>query len=562
VGFCKVCTSPNRAAIEEALAAGEPRRSITRRFALVQGALEWHVWKEHPPAESLVAIGDEPVIVKGRGSYDWVARQARARAKRVDEILAMTLGRDPFYIGSETDVLKGKWFADAVVRRFDAQIKAKEAAGGKPHLRGLHYLCVTTPKDKPVMWPNGLVYENTEKDWNRLEDWARIARWLGFTNIEDFDDQRNAEPKYFAPSDSEVDEPEVSADNWPDWELPALDATLDVDDWTIPNISANDGYEPDSFLDESSLVGVFIEKSTMNDWLEPLCRDLHADLYVGSGFQSITNAARFIRRAIVLGKPAHLLVISDFDPTGRKMPIGAARHVDYRRRMPDANYDLTKARDLWITVDQIALTPEQIDRYNLPRAPIKKTDPGMRRFQKLFGRGAVELDALEALHPGALEEIVSDAISAYDDDDIGRRLSNTGDWVEQTISEAWDRGDGPGIQERLDKARTRLDAIVAPIEKELKKLRRKLNDKLKASGIAGELEEIREAGQAAIDEVLDFVEGVLPDRPEPELLTGLPDGAEHLFDTERSYFDNLESLRKFYPPDPSLEGRKTRRRKK
>ena len=356
MGFCKVCTSPNRAAIEEALAAGEPRRSITRRFALVQGALEWHVWKEHPPAESLVAIGDEPVIVKGRGSYDWVARRARARAKRVDEILAMTLGRDPFYIGSETDVLKGKWFADAVVRRFDAQIKAKEAAGGKPHLRGLHYLCVTTPKDKPVMWPNGLVYENTEKDWNRLEDWARIARWLGFTNIEDFDDQRNAEPKYFAPSDSEVDEPEVSADNWPDWELPALDATLDVDDWTIPNISANDGYEPDSFLDESSLVGVFIEKSTMNDWLEPLCRDLHADLYVGSGFQSITNAARFIRRAIVLGKPAHLLVISDFDPTGRKMPIGAARHVDYRRRMPDANYDLTKARDLWITVDQIALT--------------------------------------------------------------------------------------------------------------------------------------------------------------------------------------------------------------
>jgi hypothetical protein len=566
MGLCKICTSPNRAAIDEALAAGESRRSIARRFGMWPSALTWHAQKKHPPAESLDAIGDEPVIAEDhRGSHDWVVRQARARGKRIDEILALTLNHDPFYFGSDADVRKAKWFAEAVVRRFDAQIKAKEAAGGKPHLRGLHYIAVTAKQ--PVLWPDGRPYENTTKDWGDLQEWAMIARWLGFADIEDFDDQRNAKPAYNAPTDSEVDEPEVSADFWPDWELPVLDATLSLDEWTIPNISVNDGYEPDSFLDESSLVGVFIEKSTMNDWLEPLCEDLHADLYVGSGTQSITNAARFIRRAIVLDKPAHLLVISDFDPTGRKMPIGASRHVDYRRRMPAVNIDpretteaQAKARDLWITVDQIALTPEQIDQYDLPRAPIKKTDPGIRRFQKLFGRGAVELDALEALKPGALQEIVSDAIDAYHDDDIGRKLSNTGAWVEQAISEAWDKS-GPEIQDRLDKTRAKLDAIVAPIEKELKKLRRKLKDRLKASGIESELEEIRSAGQDAIDEVLDFVEGVLPDRPEPDLLTGLPDGAEHLFDTERGYFDNLESLRKFYPPDPSKGGGRKARRK-
>ncbi len=244
MGFCKVCTSPNRVAIEEALAAGESQRSVARRFGLGQGSVSWHTQKKHPPAESLEAIGDEPVIARNRrGSYDWIKRQARARGKRIEELLGETVGYDPFYLGSDGDVRNAKWFAEAVVRRFEVQIKAKEAAGGKPHLRGLHYLCVTAPPNRPVRWPSGRVYENTELEWNRLQRFSRIARWLGFANIEDFDDQRNAEPKYFAPSESEEEEPSVSADYWRDWELPTLDdASLDVDEWLIPNISA-EGYE-------------------------------------------------------------------------------------------------------------------------------------------------------------------------------------------------------------------------------------------------------------------------------------------------------------------------------
>ena len=439
MGFCKICTSPNRAAIDAALAAGEPRRSIARRFGLGESALDWHARKKHPPAESLADIGDEPAIVERRGSYDWVARQARARGKRVDEILALTRDHDPFYCGRELDVRNARWFAEAIVERFAAQIEAQRAAGVRPHVRGLHYLAVTAPPDNPVRWPHGAVYENTWDDWRRLGDYSRAARWLGYVDIEDFDDQRNAEPEYNAPSESAVEEPSVWASPIAAWALPEIDADLGVDQWVTPNIYA-DGYDDDRFLDQSSLVGVFIEKSTMNGWLVPLCQELDADLYVGSGVQSITNAARFIKRAADLGKAAHLLVISDFDPTGRKMPIAASRHVDYRRRMPEAKCDQ------WITVDLVALTPEQIDKFNLPRAPIKKTDPGIRRFQKLFGRGAVELDALESLHPGALEEIVRDSIDAYVDDDIGRKLSDVRESVDEAISDAWEREGGLEIQ--------------------------------------------------------------------------------------------------------------------
>lgn len=553
MGFCKICTSPNRAAIDEALAAGQPRRSIARRFGLGDSALEWHARQKHPPAESLADIGDEPEIVEHRGSYDWIVRQARARGKRIEEMLATTRTHDPFYFGSESDVLNARWFADAVVRRFDVQIEAMRAAGVRPHLRGLHYLCVTAPPDNPVKWPDGAVYENTVPDWRRLQDYSRAARWLGFVDIEDFDDQRNAEPEYNAPSEITEDEPSVEVGEWPEWELPRIWTNLDIDEWTIPSIWGF-GYDPDPFLDESSLVGVFIEKSTMNGWLRPLCRVLHADLYVGSGIQSITNGGRFVGRAAKMNKAAHLLVISDHDPTGRKMPIGAARHVDYRRRMPGAKCDQ------WITVDLVALTPEQIDEFHLPRAPIKKTDPGMRRFEKLFGRGAVELDSLEALHPGALEETVREAIDAYRDDDIKQKLSDADESVSDAIQEARAESGIPEIRDKIGKVRAKLDAIVKPIRKELNKLKRKLEARVER--IKPELDELRDDLQDEIDAVVEEVEGVLPERPEPELLTGLPDGEEHLFDSERGYFDNLASLHKFYPPDPTPRRKAARRRRR
>jgi hypothetical protein len=346
--FCTICTSPNRVAIEEALAAGESQRSVARRLGVKQGAVGWHVRNKHPRAESAEDVGDEPVTIEGRGTHDWVRRQVRLRGKPVAMLLGMSRQNDPFYFGSATDVARGKWFAESVVRRFDEQIKAEIDRGGQPHLRGVHYLCVTA--QPPVLWPGGKVYENTDAEWKRLQQYSKCARWLGFVDIELFDDQRNAEPEYNSPDSSDEDEPSVFAGGWDVWSLPEIETSLDMDGWNAPNVHVA-GYEHDAYRDQSCLVGVFIEKSTMDSWLRPLCQELDADLYVGSGFQSITNAARFVKRAVDLDKPAHLLLVSDFDPAGRKMPIGAARHVDYRRRMDGVNCEL------WITVDQVALTP-------------------------------------------------------------------------------------------------------------------------------------------------------------------------------------------------------------
>ncbi len=67
-------------------------------------------------------------------------------------------------------------------------------------------------------------------------------------------------------------------------------------------------------------------------------------------------------------------------------------------------------------VQRIKLTLGQIQHYQLPRTPMKKAEVYKRRFEKLFGVGATELDALEALHPGVLRTIVRDVVLRYYDE--------------------------------------------------------------------------------------------------------------------------------------------------
>lgn len=530
---CKVCTSPHRAAIEAGLAEGEPHRQLARRYGVLSFSIDRHVRKKHPPAESLADIGDEPTLP----SYEWIKRQANARGVVVAEMLAMSEARDPFYAGSETDRREARWYAETVWARFGPDLK------GKPHLRALHYLCVTA-KD-PLLWPDGEPYLNTEKDADRLYECSRYSRWLGLTDAELLDDHRNAAPIYEAPEPSVQFAPSVDAGEWSSWILPGIGFSLYTGAWDIPQPDIS-GYDPDGYLDQPNLVGVFIEKSTMDSWLVPLCEALRVDLYVGSGVQSITNAVRFVQRAVELNKSAHLLVISDNDPQGLHMPITAARHVEYRVQQVGC--------DLWVTVDSLALTAEQIDKYELPRKPIKESDPGRDRYELLYGKGAVELDALEALHPGALAEIVRDAVSAYRDDDIEGLLEDAEASANAALDEAWERQVAP-IQESVVEIRGKAVAIARTFEKKLAKLDAELQAKLKPH--KRRLDRLREQAVEAVAEVIEQVTAELPERPRPELCA--PEGP-HLFDSRRTYFEQLGHYHQISPPSHKLPQKKKKRR--
>jgi hypothetical protein len=526
---CRVCTSPHRDAIEEALANGEAQSQVAKRYGVGESNISRHLNRKHPARESLAAIGDEPVLP----SYDWVRRQAEARGAVNADLLALSDQHDPFYCGSEADLRDAHWFAE-VWERFGA---------GAIHLRALHYLCVTAKK--PVLWPDGAEYLNTDNDWEKLNECSRHARWLGLVKAELLDDQRNAEPIYNARGPGFQFAPSVDAGEWSSWTLPRIESRLYTGEWSIPQPDIS-GYDPDEYLDQPNLVGVFIEKSTMDSWLRPLCEVLHVDLYVGSGVNSIVNARRFMGRAVDLNKPAHLLVISDFDPTGRLMPIAASRHVEAVRRQVGC--------DLWVTSDSLALTQEQVDKFRLPRKPIKKSDKGRDRFQLLYGPGAVELDALEALHSGALAEIVRDAVSAYRDDDIEGSLEEAEASADAALDGTWERRVAP-IQERVVEIRGKAVAIARTFEKKLAKLNAELQAKLKPH--RRRLDQLERQAREAVEEVIEEAAAELPERPRPELHA--PEGP-HLFDSRRTYFEQLARYHAVSPPSHKLPRPKKKQR--
>ena len=65
------------------------------------------------------------------------------------------------------------------------------------------------------------------------------------------------------------------------------------------------------------IVEVWIEKSTQNDWLVPLCQRRGVNLVVGIGEQSETRSRELALRSSEYGVPVRIIYISDFDPGGR-----------------------------------------------------------------------------------------------------------------------------------------------------------------------------------------------------------------------------------------------------
>src|SRR5262249_50240880 len=126
----------------------------------------------------------------------------------------------------------------------------------------------------------------------------------------------------------------------------------------------------------------------------------------GVGELSLTRVHEHVQRVIRHRRKTRIIYISDFDPAGNDMPVSIARKIEFLLRK-------NKLDDLDIRLDPLLLTREQVEHYRLPRIPIKDIDARKASFEKRFGEGAVELDALEALHPGELARLVIERVELY-----------------------------------------------------------------------------------------------------------------------------------------------------
>jgi hypothetical protein len=444
-------------------------------------------------------------------NYESIKALSRTTGRNIPELLCLAKWNDPFYCGAPSQWRDGEWFA-AIWKRF--------GLGNGSHLRRIHYRLVS--QKEPVLRWDGMPYQNTEQSWEYLQTASKCARYLGLVAASDFTDRRNPEPQIFARS---RDEPVPAV--WvpePDWRLPSIDVNFEMR-LALPQPEIT-GYDY-SLADQRYHLAIWIEKSTMNDVLEPLCERFGVDLIVGIGFNSVTSVINFCRRAAGHGKPARLFYVSDFDPGGEAMPIATARQTEFWA----AQY----CPNIQIKLQPVALTKEQVNAYRLPRIPIKDSDKRKGNFEIRHGEGAVELDALEALHPGALARIVRKAIAPYFDHSLYDSLA-------EVESEA------------NDHARDEWDGITEAEAAELKQIgvdAKKITESYKARATAlqkdfdreiAPLKSRMEAVRQAIALKADDFDPELPERPEPAVTDA--DDSGWLFDSERPYMDQLAFYRR------------------
>ena len=453
--------------------------------------------------------------MSGPRGYETLGALARERRLRVDELLLQSRTVDPFYCGSPVQRAGAAWFAD-LWQRFGFT--------GGVHLRRVHYRIISQ-RDVPTL-PSGERYDNTEPCWQELGKASKWARYLGLVDPRAIVDHRNPPPTLYEPGPFAGLEPWWRADE-PQWSLPYISGHLDMQvQLDLPGVEIF-GYDEDP-ADQPYQLEVWVEKSTMNDVIEPLCRELRANLVPSVGTQSISSVIRLLERIARNGKPTRIFYVSDFDPAGDSMPAAVSRQIEFWRSeyAPEADIKLTA----------LALTAEQVAGLRLPRIPIRETDLRKGAFEDRHGEGAVELDALEALYPGELARIVRDAVEPYRDDSIDARLAEDENDAQTMVEQAWERATTQ-IAGALREIDVEVQRIIAPYSTELRALQARLAKDLAPA--RRRLDALRaDLGECAavLDQSL-----TLPERSAPEPEPDVED--DWLFASDRDYFQQAAVYR-------------------
>lgn len=310
-------------------------------------------------------------------NHEWIKFEAAQRGCPVTDLLALARQNDPFYVGTPGSRAQASWFAE---------VWRKGGFSSGVHLRRLHYWCVS---QGDLKLDNDKPYENTDRCWQYLCLASKAARYLGLVSIADIADHKNPEPHVMIRPQAE----------------PSARFAIDTPAFSDPYIYINDGNGYNLSNVQPYHLEVWVEKSTMNDVLLPVCERFGANLVTGEGEMTLTAVYHLLQRMRRSKKPARVFYISDFDPAGYSMPAAVARKIEYLVR--------TEAPDLDVKLHRLLLNREHVEQYALPRTPIKESERRAAAFEERHGEGAVELDALEALHPGVLSGLVSAVLSPY-----------------------------------------------------------------------------------------------------------------------------------------------------
>jgi hypothetical protein len=313
-------------------------------------------------------------------------------------LLVMSKTKDPYFLDTPTNRRAGQWFAVALDRLL--------APGRSIHLRGLHYLLVTTA----LIRPDGSIYVNDLDCWEWLQDDAsKAARWLRLADFERIHDARNDDPIWGA---RDTWSPEATQGRPRKLLVSKID-TFGIEiprcSELLPRLGSVGSAEPS----QAFRFGFIGEKSSLRPTVEPFADRYEMDVVLDTGDASDSHLYEMARRAAVDGRPFVVFYVSDFDPSGHNMPVAVSRKF---QALCDGWFP-----DLDLRLYPVALALEQCIEHNLPSAPLKPTERRKDNWLARFGREQTEIDALLALAPGVLESLLETAIAPFYDPTLHAR---------------------------------------------------------------------------------------------------------------------------------------------
>lgn len=216
-------------------------------------------------------------------------------------------------------------------------------------------------------------------------------------------------------------------------------------------------YRLDRQEGQDTYIEVWVEKDALSGVLKRVTSKYHIRLLVNRGYGSVTaihDAYERLKREMYKGKKVKILYLGDHDPSGMDMirdiqtrimemlitadgeemleakfgenlflnedfsewnteAFDSDLYLDPEVRIKEEGeaeyhwrYDKAWIKDSF-SVEPIALTMEQIKRFNPPKNPAKLTDPRAKWYVKEFGFNSWEVDALD---PKTLNRLLSNSI--------------------------------------------------------------------------------------------------------------------------------------------------------
>lgn len=158
-------------------------------------------------------------------------------------------------------------------------------------------------------------------------------------------------------------------------------------------------YRKNTWLNQENFVIVLIEKEALAQIVWDIAKEYNVFVFPTKGFSSWSMFIEDIKMLVEYfgeGKRLIVLVLSDLDPSGQFIKD------DYINKFQFMFEELGfKMPDI---IEKIAVTNEQVQKYNLP--PMKK------KYKKI---GTIDIWELDALDPKILRNIVKEAIEKYID---------------------------------------------------------------------------------------------------------------------------------------------------